>query len=106
MVLIDIVRTTEGKNDTIADDLRIAPEEPLHKTLLDHAVDIPKEEVQAPNRAVMELEVTRHPGPERYEPTADRIEHRVVACDGGEPGGECDLEHECRLPCEVRPRCT
>jgi transposase-like protein len=75
VVLIGIVRIAEGRTRTMADDLRMALTELLRKAAAGDA-EFLKEGVRALARALMELEVTRHVGAERYERALTRTGQR------------------------------
>jgi transposase-like protein len=68
--------TTQPKENTMADDFRMALEELLRKAQIEGDVDFLRDGVQVMAQALMELEVTQHVGAEPYERTATRTGQR------------------------------
>jgi transposase-like protein len=60
----------------MADELRMALDEPLRKAELERDADFLREGVRVLSQALMELEVTHHLGAERHERTAQRTGQR------------------------------
>src|SRR3954447_24343446 len=67
---------TEGRTDTMADDLRMGLEELLRKAALEGDADFLRAGVRVLSQALLELEVSQHLGAERHERTPARTGHR------------------------------
>jgi transposase-like protein len=67
---------TEGRTDTMADDLRMGLDALLHKAELTQDADFLRDGVQVLSQALLELEVTQHLGAERHERTPSRTGQR------------------------------
>jgi len=75
VVLIGIARITERRTRTLADELRMALTERLHKSEVGDA-EFLKAGVRVLAQALMELEVAQHLGAERYERAPTRTGQR------------------------------
>jgi transposase-like protein len=67
VVLIGVSETTEGRTDTMADDLRMGLEALLRKAAMDSDADFLRDGVRVLSQALLELEVSQHVGAERHE---------------------------------------
>jgi transposase-like protein len=67
---------TEGRTDTMADELRMALVELLRKAEHDGDADFLRDGVRVLSQALMELEVSQHLGAERHERTPGRTGQR------------------------------
>jgi transposase-like protein len=67
---------TEGRTNTMADDLRMGLEVLLHKAALTQDADFLRDGVQVLSQALLELEVSQHLGAERHERTPTRTGQR------------------------------
>ena len=76
VVLVVMANITEGRTDTMADDLRMARLELLRKAELEREVDFLQEGVRVLAQALMELEVSQHVGAEKHQRTPERTGYR------------------------------
>src|SRR5579884_3845534 len=67
---------TEGRTDTMADELRMALLELLRKAEVERDVDFLREGVRVLAQALMELEVSQHVGAEKHQRTPERTGYR------------------------------
>ena len=73
---IGIDQITEGRTDTVADELRMALLELLRKAELEKDTDFLRDGVRVLGQALMELEVSQYLGAERHERTPARTGQR------------------------------
>jgi putative transposase len=76
VVFIEIANIIDRRRDGMADEYRMALTELLRKAQMDGDVDFLKEGVRVLSQAVMEMEVSRQLGAERYERTPERTGQR------------------------------
>jgi putative transposase len=76
VVLVVMATITEGRTDTLADDLRMALLELLRTAEVEREVDVLRERVRVIAQALMELEVSQHVGAEKHQRTPARTGYR------------------------------
>ena len=76
MVLVVMATITEGRTDTLADDLRMALWELVRTAERERDADFLREGVRVLAQALMELEVSQHVGAEKHQRTPERTGYR------------------------------